>query len=271
MRTAITVRSSSTNPPPAGRPPNVSSRSFVPRLTRGEYWILNSLIHYGFPLFYYREPDRFLRSFVPGGRGHGLTESEVIVALLGMFNAGWIEGETILRQERSVQPTRTPFIATGAEIRRAFEPERYYREGDPHRRRRRDPEVAIRLTAEGGAVWEAFTEPRWEEFFDHWHKPEDGPFETQTIRTVCREHATRFLSYWAELEQFDPRKIVWKPVAPFEATYWKTLPVGFEASFRSEAPHRREGMSLKENAALQGLGYAARRDSQHLRRWRAWD
>lgn len=249
----------------------MSSRRFAPRLTRGEYWILNSLVEHPYPLYFFSGPDRFLQD-VFNRQPHGLTEDEVTLTLLGLFNAGWIEGETHPRCTSGPQPPDVPFDPTGAGIRAAFEPQFYRREGDGPRRRRRDPEVTIRLTPEGGGVWEAFAKPRWEHFFQDFYEHPDGGRSVKLLRAVDRTRGQQYAAYWGELEEFDPAAIVWKPVAPFPATYWKTLPVGFEARVRCTPGCRaRQDLSSSEIRSRWQREHAAYRDSERFRRWWAWE
>ncbi|MFH5806450.1 hypothetical protein [Alienimonas sp. DA493] len=245
----------------------MSSRRFAPRLTRGEYWILNSLVEAKVPLAFYRGSDQdFFDLF--NRPSHGLTKDELVLTLLGLFNAGWIVGRAEhepfeYESDRDRPPPSYPFTPTGEAIRRVLNVAPV--DLNPGARSP-DPCVHIGLTAEGGGVWEAFAAPRWERFLQ-----QIGAWGDTTLRVVRKEHGQQYARCWAEVDQYDPDALVWKPVAPFRATYWKTLPIGFETRFRANRRFVRRGMSQEEAAEIRTLDDCAMRSSHHLRWWWAWE
>ncbi|QDT15192.1 hypothetical protein [Alienimonas californiensis] len=241
----------------------MSSRRFAPRLTRGEYWILNSLVEHSHSLCGYGYPDRYLWLLF-NRQPHGLSEDELVLTLLGLFNAGWIEGEVD-------GETTTPFVPDGTTIRAALQSEFDHSDPDwPRLLHAATPPIHLRLTSEGGAVWEAFAEPRWEDFIDDFSDSNE-PLENRTVRATRRDHGRQYLRCWAERDRFDPDAVVWKPVSPFPATYWKTLPVGFEAQFRCAPQHASGRMAAAEFERIDALTDRALHCADRFRRWRAWE
>ena len=203
-----------------------------PRLTRGEFWILNSLVETRYQLFCYAGPARWVRD-VFNRQTHGLTETELLATLLRLFANGWIAGEETHGDRRSGDRRREPFEPTAGAIRAAFA-------GDFHHRP--DPVVSLGLTAAGGEVWQAFASPRWERFVESWRKVEralDGK-QPVTVRAADLDRGRRYLDLLRRTgDEVDPWAIEWREVRPFRATYWKTLPSGFEVTYRSPRLGRR--------------------------------
>ena len=234
----------------------------APRLTRGEFWILNSLVEHRDSLYRFHGPDGFLRDHF-NRTPHGLSEDEVVLTLLGLFNAGWIGGEIARRDG----PEKAAFAPTGTAIREALRPVLYRRDGDPPKRRRQDPHVTLGLTPAGGAVWEAFAAPRWHDFVDDlWEYKNSRPGRTKwrVIRATSRDRGKAYARCFTDVDDFDPADVEWKNVTPFPATYWKTLPVGAVGRLRCEPSS--EGGRWTDPAYRNAWDR-----SRFFRRWRDWE
>ena len=245
-----------------------------PRLTRGEFWLLNSLVSHRLALHHWSGPDRFLRDLF-NRTPHGLTDDELLVTVLGLFNAGWIVGE--VEPQPDGPPDPEPFVPTGPAIAAGLEPVFRHHPGDPPRRKRADPDVLVSLTPAGGAAWEAFAAPNWGWFLDSFRTssaPAGRPLPRgrswRTVRAVSRERGDRYLRCRADLDGFDPAAVRWRAVAPFPATYWKTLPVGYEAEFECRSFGCPEEMTNAEAPAYWHRRHVAVMTSDHLRRWYDW-
>ena len=245
-----------------------------PRLTRGEFWLLNSLVSHRLALHSWSGPDRFLRDF-HNRTPHGLTDDELLVTVLGLFNAGWVVGE--VRPQPGGPPDPAPFVPTGPAIAAGLEPVFRHHPGDHPRRKRADPSVTVSLTPAGGAAWEAFAAPNWGRFLEEFQSlrgAEERSLPTgrawRTIRAVNRERGAEYLRCWAALGMYDPAAVKWRAVAPFPATYWKTLPVGYEARFESDSYGMPDGLSRKEISDYRYREALAGSDSRHLARWCDW-
>ena len=245
-----------------------------PRLTRGEFWLLNSLVSHRLALHSWSGPDRFLRDF-HNRTPHGLTDDELLVTVLGLFNAGWVAGEVEPQPED--QSGLESFAPTGPAIAAGLEPAFRHHPGDHPRRRRADPSVTVSLTPAGGAAWEAFAAPDWGRFLEEFQSlrgAEERSLPTgrawRTVRAVSRSRGAQYLRCWADLGGYDPAAVKWRAVAPFPATYWKTLPVGYEAEFEGASYGRPRGMSSAELHEYHVRDALAMRGSDHLRRWYDW-
>ena len=102
------------------------------------------------------------------------------------------------------------------------------------------------LTQLGGSEWEKWAEPNWRRYNRGWTRyPEKSKVYTQAIIAATAPLAYELLEL-ANLLHFDqeiiPGSVRMSVRCPWRATYWKTLPEGFEFRFRgrhSDEGHRR--------------------------------
>jgi hypothetical protein len=177
-----------------------------PRLTRGEYWLLNNVVVAPCPVSFlvHNEIKELFNN-----PGHRLSRQRLVETLCEMSNRGWIEG---YRLEGRIS-------LTVAEIERGLT-ERSTEEGT---------ELGYQLTALGGAVWEAFAAPDWDRYLHVWTSAEG---ELNEYFSASRWRVEKYLSLVHHLGiLIAPNSIVWDDVAPWGATYWKTLPHGHRVSF----------------------------------------
>lgn len=91
-----------------------------------------------------------------------------------------------------------------------------------------------RLTPEGGARWESVVEADWSLYVSWSGSERYGWRETQS-----RE----YLEYILEVERAEGSirgEIRWKELCPWRPLYWKTLPSGYQARYRTAKDDRRE-------------------------------
>jgi hypothetical protein len=94
-----------------------------------------------------------------------------------------------------------------------------------------------RLTPEGGARWESVVETDWS-----LHVSWSG-----SLQHSWREAQTReYLEYTLEVGRAQGSvrgEIRWKELSPWRPLYWKTLPSGYQAKYRTAKEGRRESLS----------------------------
>jgi hypothetical protein len=86
------------------------------------------------------------------------------------------------------------------------------------------------LTQEGGRIWESFAAPQWD-----WRIESRCYFDDTVEITAPTE---KLLKEYLSLFPLDDSKIVesslqFDTVEPWQATYWKQLPIGYRARFQS--------------------------------------
>jgi hypothetical protein len=87
------------------------------------------------------------------------------------------------------------------------------------------------LTTQGGAKWEQYSNPNWDRYVDS--SLGIDPYEGEIIATT-RELAEKHLWYPDEDCLIHSGSEVWEVLSPWQATYWKTLPVGHRVRFEYE-------------------------------------
>lgn len=107
----------------------------------------------------------------------------------------------------------------------------------------RERDLTYSLTPEGAARWEGFFQPDWSRF---WEENPDYSEDMTTVRNryECGSYETRIRALgrcveWQEIDlAFGLRDIELTEVAPWQATYWKTLPRGYFATvtYRARSP-----------------------------------
>ena len=202
---------------------NAESTPLQPRLTRAEYWLLETAVVSGIPfcfLPYEHYSGRMTLDAMFNKTGHGLRQAELLETLVGLVNDGLIvasaDGERIWAPQRD-------------EIAQALVT---WIEYSKYRDR-----VCYRLTAKGAAVWEAFAAPDWELFLDESRWSDAG--EMHTVHAVSKPRLQSYLEDRAALLSrtgIEISNLQIEELTPFEATYWKTLPQGFKATYHLPEP-----------------------------------
>jgi hypothetical protein len=226
-----------------------------PRLTRGEYWILETAVDAGIPLCFlsdehYEEPDGLELMF--NKPGHGLDCDALVSTLTTLFQNGLIEAK------RNDEPCHLDESG----IRDAIE------EKSPLN----NPSCTYyRLKLHGAAVWEQFAAPQWErfileEFQCSWDENENEPCPgVATCMTPWRLRKYLENLYLAGRE-VDATSVEIKECGPWRATYWKELPLGHQARFNWRRVDGESSVASRELYWMAFGGFCEFRDEWY--RWR---
>lgn len=172
-----------------------------PRLTRGEYWLMEIMVEGAIPAGWLGRDDLVMLVNKPL---HGLSLDELLATILELSRQGLVRFTT--KHDR----TECEFSSTD-QIRNALAEES----------RRGQGKTYLRLTSEGARVWEAFAAPRWDEYISDSSKFDESL--GQEIREfICtnRIRLHRFLkSKYPLLFQIDPGRVWWDKLEPWQATY----------------------------------------------------
>jgi len=192
---------------------------FEPRLTRGEYWILESVVEHGTPACWY--PSANLTRLLNKREGHGLDRPALMATLERLIGQGWIGVRDLRRDDDPGEVYAGTLDRAGIEA--ALD------------ERGEDQFTHLGLTAEGGRVWEEFARPNWNAFIDHYTRGfgNSRRKEVGVVMSATLGRVREFLGYARYLgEFFDPERVHWRVLRPWRATYWKTLPEGHRAMYR---------------------------------------
>ena len=179
-------------------------------MNKDEYWLMDSVVEGWCPLVWLVAENV---GEILNRRDHGLNRDELMSVLNRLFRQG-----DLLAQPMRQSSEKEVFIPTESEIEAAFS----------HRLN-----CCYGLTLQGGARWEAVSQPRWERYVYNtvYFEPQKGE-----IIASDRDLVEQFDS----LTQHDsdtaivPGSRRWDVLRPWQATYWKELPVGHRLSFTYE-------------------------------------
>lgn len=181
----------------------------VPRLTRGEYWILNSLVEFEFRFFRFAYEGRDLEEAF-NRTSHGLAREQLVDVLLSLLDRQWIQA----RVERNDDSLLHIGRLTRAELEAALDDK-------VQRKTIGERFTWCGLTKLGGSVWESFAAPKWDRFVCCLSGGElelefSGPTEWRV---------EKYFSY-ARVLGYDviPGSERCDTIEPWQATYWKQLP-----------------------------------------------
>lgn len=203
------------------------------RLSYKELWLLDLVIDYGQRLSRLGKMDHYFFS----GKNKPPIEferEELIESLMRLVAENWIEGYLFCGFSFQEKP-ETPIELTRGLI--DFELAR-----DSYKRiilnRTEQPHAYFRLTPTGGVVWEEFARPFWNHFIEGPIPQEDGELGTEQLhQATCasRERLAEYLERAAfhDCYDVDQSSVTWSEVRPWQAKYWKELPVGHRAAFRA--------------------------------------
>ncbi len=213
-----------------------------PRFTRGEYWLLETVVEHELEICALVDNDLELRL---NKRDHGLTRPSLVETLYRLLSSGLIYAKN----------EEMGFISTAEQIELTLdEPKRWV--GVPIDERK---VTYYGLTQEGGAQWEAFAAPDWRKYIaasfqladdgesemwelicgdkdwrktdrtedEDWDKTEDWP---DSVPNWLEEYIEPMCFY--NQKELVLASIVWDSVTPWQATYWKQLDSGHSVRFR---------------------------------------
>jgi hypothetical protein len=193
-----------------------------PSFTRGEYWLLESVVEYGLQISLLDSPDLGMALNKPG---HGMPRALLVETMRGLFERGLI----IAHRSDDL------FELSADQIEAALNEQRPKHLKHAH---------YYRLTEEGGRRWEAFARPDWDRYICEEYTPRDKQIEVAELVCTQRDLLERYLRMLQlNVYDIDEGSVQFDTVAPWNATYWKTLPAGHGVSFRCT---QKEHMNLAE-------------------------
>ena len=218
-----------------------------PRFTRGEYWLLETVVVREFEVcaLNWSDLELYLNK-----RGHGLTRKSLVETLHRLLSSGLIyakskAGGFISTDEEiklaldSPLPWRTHsvFISTDGQIEVTDEPR-------PAGTYPVDWRTVTHygLTQEGGAQWEAFAAPNWQKYVhtrsqvsDESEYEDESGCELWELVCADKEWLERYIEAlcYRKHNEVILDTVVWDYIAPWQATYWKQLDGGHRIRFQS--------------------------------------
>lgn len=194
---------------------NSQSSLLIGAMDKNEYWLLDSVV----------EKWDSLKSLVSDDiegafnkRSHGLNRDELVSVLDHLFQRG-----DLLARRREKSVSKGFFIPTRREIEEALDGRLNCFYG---------------LTSQGGARWEEVSQPQWERYISSsvYAEPQEG--ETIGSDRALVEQYELLSRYDSEVSVI-PGSEQWDVLRPWQATYWKELPLGHRLRFKYEWVERR--------------------------------
>lgn len=179
------------------------------RLTRGEYWILESAVE-ARPWFAWLGRPDIAECF--NKPGHGMNFSQVVETICGL-----VKEKFICAYSREAGE----FFPDERQVVQLLQKHEEKMPGSPWH---------YALTPAGGAVWEEFAAPDWDFYIDQLYGTDD---HVDTIELACarRDWLEAFVGKLTEAGYGVSRDtLTWETLTPWQATYWKQLPCGYRAS-----------------------------------------
>jgi hypothetical protein len=216
-------------------------------MNHAEYWFLDAAIRLKIPFNWLSASnvDEMLNR-----PHHHLSAPELLVILQRMFERGdlFLEYSDRYQQHyRTQAPSRSEIEST------------LYLTHDEWMTR---PEQAFYgVTILGGTKWETLSHPQWDRFYDEGYgiDPYEGEITAPDRGLV--EQVLALAPYASFITAIVPESIRWSVLQPWEATYWKQLPIGYRVDF-TYLP-RSEDEELAHPAAPDWVHARY----QHIRRW----
>lgn len=201
---------------------NPSDRKIWKDIPYGEAWLLHQAVHGYIPLTFLAMSDEAISQQF-NTPSHNMPRQELLYVLWSLFE----RGDLLAYQEMAGEhiPTLGQLDAALVEPQRHANGATIWGTGV-------DGPLRYALTASGAAKWEEFAQPDWSRFY--WMQGT----ETEAWEIVAGSETRR-----EELLRHSPLLWRWEILAesverttliPWEATYWKTLPVGWQVRFRPD-------------------------------------
>jgi hypothetical protein len=92
-------------------------------------------------------------------------------------------------------------------------------------------QVFYGVTGRGGARWETFSQPQWEHFYDEGYGPDSYEAEITAPTRGFIEERLALVPYDSLIKTIVPESVQWSVLQPWQATYWKQLPIGYHVEF----------------------------------------
>jgi len=151
---------------------------------------------------------------------HNLSTSELLVVLVRMFERGDLFLQYTNRHEQRYEMQ----VPSRSEIEAALCTNHdEWIDGSER--------VFYGVTGQGGALWETLSHPRWDHFYDEAYgiDPYEGEMTACTRGLI--EERLACIPYDSFIKAILPESVRWSVLQPWEATYWKQLPVGHHIEF----------------------------------------
>ena len=197
-----------------------------PRFTRGEYWLLETVVEYQLRVcdLIYRDLELLLNK-----REHGLTRKSLIETFHRLLSSGLIYAKN----------ETTGFISTYQQIELALD-EPKSKDFHPL-----DMEkiTYYGLTQEGSAQWEAFAAPDWQKYIDVTSRLADNG-KNIIWEVICADKAW-LEEYFESMCFYDWAEgslasVEWDYIVPWDATYWKQLDGAHRVQFQERAENEEQ-------------------------------
>ena len=217
-----------------------------PRFTRGEYWLLETVVEREFEVWalIWSDLELYLNK-----KGHELTRKSVVETLHRLLSSGLIYAKS----------EATGFISTDEQIERALDEPLPWRTHSVFISTYQQIELALDepkskdfhpldlekitcygLTQEGGAQWEAFAAPDWQKYIAGGWGYQFSDEDEYCWELICADKA--WLEAYIEslcYHDHDHKEVIsesvaWDYVTPWQATYWKQLDGGHRVRFQDQ-------------------------------------
>jgi hypothetical protein len=182
---------------------------FLDKANRAKFWLLDLVCKGAFPIHILVNNE--LELVVNRSVGHGLSSTELVDILWMLFE------EKLLIAQIYEDPDDYPveITPTQKDIENALAGKLDLHYG---------------LTSLGGEQWESFFEPNWNWYVSGWLRREEVSFSGSDRQIV--EQYLPSLRYSSQQEVIVGSE-VWESLIPWQATYWKTLPSGWQVTCKT--------------------------------------
>ena len=196
-----------------------------------EYWFLDSVVEFELPLGLLTSP---VLEETLNRRGHGLDYAEVVKTLLYLFEMGYLFAQRMsnfLSRRRVIRDSVAGKPIPRRLLGQPFTPTR----GELEAGLRRKEPIDYGLTAQGGAKWESIAQPNWKHYAqihhgDLYQQTSERAVEVLAMDKALGEQYLFFAKKYPDL--FVLSSATWNVLTPWEATYWKRLPMGHQLQMK---------------------------------------
>ena len=190
-----------------------------PRFTRGEYWLLETVVEDEFAIGALIDSELALHL---NKKWHGLTRSSLVETFYCLLASGLIYAKN----------EATGFISTHEHIELALNEMKSTDIGFVGKEKL----TFYGLTRKGGAQWEAFAAPDWQSYIKVSSQVPDGS-EYGIWEVICAskgwlERCFKSI-YFHDPIEMSLASVKWDYISPWQATYWKQLDGAYRVQFQA--------------------------------------
>lgn len=178
-------------------------------MDKAEYWLIDSVVEARYPLFWLMMNADDLEAAY-NRPGHNMNFIELVNVLSDLV----CKGDLVLHQMEQGESHLIPHPSR-EDIMAGL---------------RRERDIDYGLSTQGGARWEVVTNPVWEHFIDTGDYLD--PVTEGEIIAVDRTLVEEYYTIHRFTVAIIPETERWDMLAPWHATYWKTLPHGHRLRYR---------------------------------------